>query len=381
MIQSIENVMEGRKVVVDNFDFEASVKDALHEAFKDRGNVNILIAGATGVGKSTLINAIFQGNMADTGQGEPVTPNTREIKKDGIPLSIFDTRGLEMADFEATLNELKKLIIERSREVDPKKHIHVAWICILEDSRRVQKAEQQLVEMLAERMPVIAVITKIRSEKSDRGFKSEVQRLLPLASNVVRIRALPEEEDDGNIKPSLGLENIVELTMQLVPEGQKRAFVAAQKVDVELKKNQSHMIVSGAATSAAAIAASPIPFSDFVFIVPIQIGMLASISATFGLSLDESFLSTIIGSIVVGGGGTLAGRTIVSSLLKFIPGVGSIVGGTIAAATASTLTWSLGEAYIATLAMLFLQNKGEPPTSRQVADTFKQKCSQISVTQ
>ena len=141
-----------------------------------------------------------------------------------------------MADFEATLNELKKLIIERSREVDPKKHIHVAWICILEDSRRVQKAEQQLVEMLAERMPVIAVITKIRSEKSDRGFKSEVQRLLPLASNVVRIRALPEEEDDGNIKPSLGLENIVELTMQLVPEGQKRAFVAAQKVDVELKK-------------------------------------------------------------------------------------------------------------------------------------------------
>jgi len=49
--------------------------------------VNILIAGRTGVGKSTLINAVFQGNFATTGQGRPVTQSTREIKKEGIPLS------------------------------------------------------------------------------------------------------------------------------------------------------------------------------------------------------------------------------------------------------------------------------------------------------
>lgn len=88
--------------MVEDFNFEASVKDALREALRERGHVNILIAGSTGVGKSTLINAIFQGNLAVTGQGRPITPNTREIKKDGIPLSIFDSRGLEMADFSAT---------------------------------------------------------------------------------------------------------------------------------------------------------------------------------------------------------------------------------------------------------------------------------------
>jgi predicted GTPase len=38
----------------EDFDFEALVKGALKEAFEERGNVNILIAGATGVGKSTL---------------------------------------------------------------------------------------------------------------------------------------------------------------------------------------------------------------------------------------------------------------------------------------------------------------------------------------
>ncbi|MGL5035908.1 MAG: GTPase, partial [Microcystaceae cyanobacterium] len=43
-----------------------SIKDALREALRERGHINILIAGRTGVGKSTLINAIFQGNLATT---------------------------------------------------------------------------------------------------------------------------------------------------------------------------------------------------------------------------------------------------------------------------------------------------------------------------
>lgn len=38
--------------------------------------INILIAGSTGVAKSTLINAIFQENLDEMGQGRPIT---REI--------------------------------------------------------------------------------------------------------------------------------------------------------------------------------------------------------------------------------------------------------------------------------------------------------------
>lgn len=362
----------------EDFDFDSLVQGAIKDALKERGNVNILIAGATGVGKSTLINTIFQGNMAETGQGRPVTPNTREIKKEGIPLSIFDSRGLEMADFENTMKELRTLVSERRKDIDPKKHIHVAWICILEDSRRVQDAEQELVKMLAEYMPVVAVITKIRSLKSDKGFRDIVQTLLPLAKNTVRVRALPEEDDDGNIKPAIGLKELVDLTFELVPEGQKRAFVAAQKVDIALKKQKSHGIVAAAAVSAGGIAVTPIPFSDAVAIVPIQVGMLAGISATFGLSIDHSFLSTLVGSILAGSGGTLAGRAIVSNLLKLIPGVGSFLGGTIAATTAAAITTTLGEIYIAVLEMLFLQNKGEPPTSKEVGDAFKLKYLQLT---
>lgn len=357
----------------EQFDFENIVKNAVEEALKERGHINILMAGRTGVGKSTLINAVFQGNFATTGQGRPVTQHTREIKKKDIPLSIFDTRGLEMQDYSETLENLKSLVSEKAREIDPNKHIHLAWLCISEDSRRVESAEENLVKMLSDYMPVIVVITKIRSKKSDEGFRAEVQKILPLAKNVIRVRAIEEETDEDRILEPEGLKELVELTMQVIPEGRKRAFVASQKVDIQLKKNQSRIIVAGAAASAAGVATTPIPFSDSMLIVPFQVAMLAGISTTFGLSFNESFLASIIGIVISAGGATLAGKSIVSGLLKLIPGAGSIAGGLIGATTAGALTTALGETYISVLVMLFDNNDGESPTPEKVKETFKKQ--------
>jgi hypothetical protein len=218
----------------DQIDLAALAQKALHEALGERGHVNVLIAGRTGVGKSTLINAVFQGHMADTGQGRPVTQHTREITKGDIPLSIFDTRGLELADFDRTLQALRGLVLQRAQEPDTLKHIHVGWVCILEDLRRIEPAEENLTKMLAEHMPVVVVITQIRS---DEGFRAKVQSLLPMARNVMRVRAFPEQLDGGHVIPQAGLRELIDLTFDLVPEGQRRALAAAQKVDIALKKN------------------------------------------------------------------------------------------------------------------------------------------------
>ncbi|WP_237269723.1 YcjF family protein [Synechocystis sp. CACIAM 05] len=364
---------------MENFDFNSVVTEAIKQALKERGNVNILIAGRTGVGKSTLINAVFQGNFAETGQGRPVTQDTREIKKEGIPLTIFDSRGLEMADFSETLEELRQFVINKSNSSDPNNHIHVAWICIAEDLRRVEPAEEKLVKLLSSYMPVIVVITKARQDKvhdSDgqvKSFRQIVQSQLPLAKNVIRVRAIQEELDEGHILPPIGLHDLVKLTMEVVPEGTQRAFVAAQKVDLELKRSKSRKIVLAAATVAGGLGASPIPFSDAVAIVPVQIGMLAGISATFGLSLDQSFLGTIVAAFAAGVGGTFIGRAIVSNILKMIPGAGSVVGGAISATTAATITTTLGEIYINVLYSLFANNNGEPPSQEQISVAIKKQ--------
>src|SRR5947209_19553632 len=158
--------------MAENFNLAELAKNALDEALRERGHVNVLIAGRTGVGKSTLINAVFQGDFATTGQGRPVTMQTREITKEGVPLSIFDTRGLEMAEYAAALKALMAFVQERRSERDANRHIHVAWVCVEEDLRRVEQAESDLARVLAERVPVIGVITKSRN---DRGFRAHVQ--------------------------------------------------------------------------------------------------------------------------------------------------------------------------------------------------------------
>lgn len=346
------------------------VEEALNEALNQRGRVNILIAGQTGVGKSTLINAVFQGQLATTGQGKPVTQNTREITKEGVPVSIFDTRGLEMKDFQETLDPLEDTILIRKRDVDAQRHIHIAWVCLSEDSRRVQDGEVALVEMLAKHVPVIVVVTKARA---DEGFRAKVQELLPVARNVVRVRAIAETLDEGYVLPPMGLLELIDLTMQVVPEAHRNAFVAAQRVDLELKRKRAHETVVTAAAAAAAAGATPIPFADAALLVPIQIGMLARITAVFGIPMSKGFLIALLGSVVGGTGATLIGRTIVSSLLKLIPGAGSAAGATISAITASSVTTALGEAYIATLSALFGEHRGEPPSDEEVIERFRKE--------
>lgn len=355
---------------MENFDFGKIMNEACEKVNKETGRINILIAGKTGVGKSTLINSIFQGNMAETGQGKPVTKTTTEITKDGIPVSIFDTRGLETKDYKETINEVKSLVSQRRNETDVNRQIHVAWVCITEDSRRVEDAEIELVDMLSEYVPVIGIITKARA---DNGFQSEVKKLLPKARNVMRVRSIAETLDEGTILPQMNLDKLVELTEEVLPEGRRNAFAAAQKASIKQKVSRAQAVIVGSVTAAVAAGASPIPFSDAAILVPIEVGMLAGISKVFGLNLSKGLLGTLVSSMLGASAATIGGKAIVSGLLKLIPGAGTVAGAVVSGATAGTLTTTLGEIYVGTLTAVFNATKGEIPTAEQIVEEFNER--------
>ena len=99
-----------------NLDFNV-VQEILNKTKEEVENmhpVNILLAGKTGVGKSTLINNVFRERMAETGIGKPITKHLRRIAKEGMPIALYDTRGLELGHPIQT--EVKREIIEAIKQ-------------------------------------------------------------------------------------------------------------------------------------------------------------------------------------------------------------------------------------------------------------------------
>lgn len=358
-----------------------SIDEAIRDAIKGAGKINIVVAGKTGVGKSTLINCVFRGDLAKTGSGSPVTQEIEEISKEGHPITIIDSKGLELQDYQKITDELEAFISERSTHHDENKHIHVAWICIQEGGARVEEAEISLCEMLrAQGIPVIVAVTKSEFQKGN-DFPAKVKKLLPAASAVVAVRAQAGEmeDDEGNtFKLKIrGIDELITETARLIPEAKKRAFANAldsrHASSMKIKIAQAEKEVLIATGLATAAGATPIPFSDSFVLVPIQVGMLAKIGITFGMEVSTSALTTLVTSALGSSAASLIGRAVVTGLLKMIPGAGSAVGGAIAATTAGALTKALGTAYIAVLTEFSDSNPGKELNVSLIGEELKKR--------
>ena len=189
----------------------------------------------------------------------------------------------------------------------------------------------------------------------------------------MRVRAIAEVLDDNINLPMMGLNELVELTSEVIPEGKRRALAASQKASIGFKKNQSHKIVARYAALAGTAAMSPVPMSDGALVAIAQIGMIAGITSAFGLELSKGVLSVLVSSTLGITGTALAGRTVVANLLKFFPGAGSIAGGVVSAATASALTVALGEAYISVLVTIFTENPEANPDADFLGKKLQEK--------
>lgn len=345
-----------------DIDFEKIIKDAQ----KDFKRTNILVLGKTGVGKSTLINSIFGEDLAKTGVGKPCTEGIKEYSKEDFPIHLVDTKGLELENYEIIREDLLKEIKTRKHSTDPTTHIHIAWYCISKLSKRIEDGEVEIIKKLSEtQLPIIIVVTQ--SIDDDQEFVNKIEKLTHSYADIIEVVALPYKFRGGEIG-CMGLNDLVSKTVEMIPNAQKGAFIAAQKVDMALKEKKCSKIILGAASAATAAGATPIPFSDALILAPIQIGMLASISYTMGLDLTSGFLVTLVSSATGVLGASMAGRAVVANLIKLIPGGGSLVGGVISGATAATLTTTMGYAYV--LALKALITSGKELTAKNVADAF-----------
>jgi uncharacterized protein (DUF697 family)/GTP-binding protein EngB required for normal cell division len=332
--------------------------EGLYEsALKDLGKFNLVIFGKTGAGKSTLINAMFGEDVAKVGNGRPVTLNTQYFEHPNGYMGIYDSQGIEVGEEgDKILERLREIIVEK-RKGPVEEQIHVVWYCVRGGDRRLDDGQAEFIRRLAdEGLPVMFVFSQV--EKRDGIILPAVEetatsvrdRDLPLAADG-QLFFTKAAGDSFTGFEAHGLRELLDATFQVAPDSVRKALNAAQKVDLERKAKAAREWVKGAAASAALAGATPIPFADAGLLVPIQVAMLAKISVTFGLGVPKKTLAALVAAALTAGGLTNAGKYLAVSLLKAIPG-GNIVGGAIRAGVASTLTYAVGEAWIAVCGQL-----------------------------
>ncbi len=311
------------------------------------GRFNLAVFGKTGAGKSTLINAVFGAEVARTGIGEPVTQGSHVYIDRRGTLGVIDTQGLEIGrDDQALIKDLRKVVRALSKK-PLSERIHCAWYCVRGMDRRFEDTEAAFIRALADlEIPVLVVFTQVPMREGRfhpdavaLARHVEAQQLPVIGGRPFMTFAM---RDQFTGQPPYGLSDVLQATFRSVPDAVHQALTAAQRIDFAAKARAAQGFIGATVTAAGAAAATPIPFSDAALLVPLQLAMMARIAQLYGMPADKAGLAAVATSAIA----TTAGRASFTSLLKLVPGAGSVAGGVISAGVAGAFTFAMGQAWL-----------------------------------
>lgn len=302
-------------------------------------NPNILILGQTGVGKSSLINTIFEKNIAAVSNTKAQTRGFHVYSDKDVPVNIIDSEGYELeksADFKKMIEEYLNLHFDELT-----KQIHLAWYCISISSARVLPYDIDILKFLLEKnIPTCVVLTQCDNDTPEGTTAAQLKKVID--DNFSGKIECFQVSNDEEINKQLNIDELMYWSRNnLSEENLRLGFAVAQKKNLELKKEDAEKRIKYYAASAAAVGATPIPVSDAVLLTALQVKMCADIFGIYGL---DNNISSTIKNVISGQVVSLLGKTLAGNLIKLIPGAGTAVGSVINATVATSITVSMGYA-------------------------------------
>ena len=325
---------------------------------------NILFLGNSGVGKTTLINAILNTNAA-TGIGTSGT--TKELKvyeNDIVPFRIIDTIGFEPTKAfqqNKAIQEVKKWSKQYASDGNDETTIDLICMCVDGTSSKLfSKTIDDFLSSITlwKTVPIIVVITKSYSQ-SDResnikmvedafaNRKREIKGIYPVV-------AAPYLISDDYSVPAVGVTDLITAINDLLPEGIKAAKNDINKYNLDRKRRLAHSSVVLSAGAGIAVGAIPIPFSDALLLAPIETAEINAIAKVYGIKQNESS-KVFINSIVEVGTVSVVAKGLISAL-KAIPAI-NIAASAINAIIAGALVTAIGEGSILAFEKIYLGEK------------------------
>jgi uncharacterized protein (DUF697 family)/GTP-binding protein EngB required for normal cell division len=364
---------------------EAEVAEILEQVRAKLPTTEALMIGKPQAGKSSIVRGLTGVSAEIVGQGyRPHTQHTERYTypSSDLPLLIFtDTVGLGDVnqDTQAIIQELVGDLQQETRGAR-------VLILTVKINDFATDALQQIAQQLRQQYPEIPCLLAVTClhevyppgtidhpayppdyEEVKRAFAALEKSFAGLCDRSVLIDFTLEE--DGYTPVFYGLEALRDTLADLLPEAEARTIhqllddEAGEKIG-NLYRDVGRRYILAFAVIAAALAAVPLPFATMPVLTALQVSMVGLLGKLYGQTLTSSQAAGVVSAIASG----FLARAVGRELIKFIPGFGSVI----AASWAAAYTWSLGEGACVYFGDLMGGKKPDPKQIQSVMqDAFK----------
>jgi uncharacterized protein (DUF697 family)/predicted GTPase len=336
---------------------EAQVAEILTRVRAELPTTEALLIGKPQAGKSSIVRGLTGVSAEIVGQGfRPHTQHTERYAypSDDLPLLIFtDTVGL--GDVTQGTEVIIQELVSELQQTSQQARVLILTVKINDFATDSLRQIAQHLRRQFPQIPCLLAVTCLHEvypaitadhpayppdlTEVNRAFATQQQALAGLYDRAVLIDFTLEEDDYHPV--FYGLEALRDALADLLPEAEARAI--HQLLDTDAGKQLSNLYrdvgrryMSAFAVMAATLAAVPLPFATMPVLTALQVSMVGLLGKLYGQTISPSQAGGIVSAIA---GGFLA-QAIGRELIKFLPGFGSVI----AASWAAAYTWALGEA-------------------------------------